>query len=176
MIDGGAGYADRRRVVPAGDGGGVDDQREHAPTAGYSPGPAVPAVDGALRAWAVAHARTVGHTGDHGGVSPLADGALPAGSAGWWDEPWMPGDVVVEPPVTLTGRTSWVDSVAWATGADGRLLLATGSGDGTVRVWDPVAGQTLHTLTGHTGWVYSVAWATGTDGQLLLATGSGDRT
>ncbi|WP_322752906.1 WD40 repeat domain-containing protein, partial [Frankia sp. Cas3] len=134
-------------------------------------------VDGALRAWAVAHARTVGRTGDPSGMPPWPGGARPAGPGPRWDEPWGPGDIVVtEPPATLTGHTSLVYSVGWATGPDGQLLLATGNYDDTVRIWDPHTGHLLHTLTGHTGWVGSVGWAAGPGGRLLLATGSADAT
>ena len=77
----------------------------------------------------------------------------------------------------LTGHTGWVSSVAFGTGPDGRLLLASGSDDGTVRLWDPLTGAPVgEPLTGHTGAVSSVAFGTGPDGRLLLASGSGDRT
>ncbi|MCS7046604.1 MAG: hypothetical protein NZO58_09635 [Gemmataceae bacterium] len=36
-------------------------------------------------------------------------------------------------------------------------LLATCSADGTVKLFNPIAGTTLKTLTGHTDWVYAVA-------------------
>lgn len=36
-------------------------------------------------------------------------------------------------------------------------LLATASGDNTVRLWNPNSGAALKTLTGSTDWVYSVA-------------------
>ena len=61
-------------------------------------------------------------------------------------------------------------SVAYA--PDG-ATLATGGGDGTVRIWDARTGQQQHQLTGHTGPVWSVAYAP--DGA-TLATGGGDGT
>jgi hypothetical protein len=39
-----------------------------------------------------------------------------------------------------------VEAVAFGVGADGRPLLTFGSGDGTVRLWDPVRGGTVATL------------------------------
>ncbi len=54
----------------------------------------------------------------------------------------------------------------WAAGA-------TGSDDGTARVWDLATGQTISTLEGHTGSVLAVAWSP--DGQQVL-TGSCDGT
>jgi len=65
-----------------------------------------------------------------------------------------------------TGATS----VAWD--SEGRLL-ASGSEDKTVRVWDAGQGRLLRTLEGHSGSVQSVAWDP--EGR-LLASGSTDRT
>ena len=55
---------------------------------------------------------------------------------------------------------------------DGRLL-ASGSEDGTVKLWDVQARTLLQTLEGHADPVWSVAFSP--DGR-LLASGSGDRT
>ncbi|MGH4019303.1 MAG: TIR domain-containing protein [Pseudonocardiaceae bacterium] len=75
---------------------------------------------------------------------------------------------------TLTGHTGSVGSVAFAT--DG-TMLATGSGDGTVMLWDLTdrtrPRQLGQPLAAHTGSVWAVAFAP--DGH-TLATGSDDGT
>jgi WD40 repeat protein len=77
--------------------------------------------------------------------------------------------------LTLTERANAVSSVAFATAPDGRLLLATGSEDGSVRMWDSLTGTPLGgRLTGRARAVSSVAFATTPDGRLLLAAGSED--
>ncbi|MEU2346317.1 hypothetical protein ABZ745_31565 [Streptomyces sp. NPDC013082] len=79
--------------------------------------------------------------------------------------------------LTLTGHTNSVEAVAAFTTTDGRTLLATGSTDDTVRIWDPDTGQQVgEPLTGHTNSVEAVAAFTTTDGRTLLATGSTDDT
>ena len=71
---------------------------------------------------------------------------------------------------TLTGHSDWVRSVAFS--PDGQLL-ASGSDDNTIKLWQPGTGNQIRTLTGHSNWVISVAFSP--DGQ-LLASGSWDKT
>ena len=67
----------------------------------------------------------------------------------------------------LEGHGGWVHSVAFS--SDG--TLASGSGDGTVKLWDVATHQDIGTLH-HGGWVRSVAFSS--DG--TLASGSEDGT
>ena len=70
---------------------------------------------------------------------------------------------------TLTGHTDAVTSVAFS--LDGKLLAA-GSYDKTVMLWDVASGQEVNTLT-YTDGVTSVAFS---PDRKLLAAGSGDNT
>ena len=73
---------------------------------------------------------------------------------------------------TLTGHKNWVNSVAFSPNSH---LLASGSDDNTIKLWQLQDGgaQLLKTLTGHKYYVYSVAFSP--NGQ-LLASGSSDST
>ncbi|OJJ00338.1 hypothetical protein ASPVEDRAFT_149299 [Aspergillus versicolor CBS 583.65] len=71
---------------------------------------------------------------------------------------------------TGTGLSSWLRLVAFS--PDGQLL-ASGTDDHTVKVWDPRTGELLQTLKGHLGWVSSVSFSL--DSQ-LLASASFDQT
>jgi WD40 repeat protein len=92
----------------------------------------------------------------------------------WWRRSSRAGRLIGDP---LTGHTDWVEAVAAVPLPDGRILLATGSADRTVRLWDPTTGTPVgDPLTGHTGGVRAVAAVPLPDGRTLLATGSDDRT
>jgi WD40 repeat protein len=70
----------------------------------------------------------------------------------------------------LQDHTNWVWSVAWS--EDGKIL-ASGSDDKTVRLWDVKTGECLATLHSHTSGVFSVSFSP--DG-LFLVSGSQDET
>src|SRR5688500_85540 len=75
----------------------------------------------------------------------------------------------------LRGHAGAVKWGAWGA-VGGRPILATGGDDGTVRLWDPVAGTPSGPpLTGHTSAVNWGAW-TAVDGRPILATGDLDDT
>ena len=64
-------------------------------------------------------------------------------------------DEATGPVAVLRGHTDGICDVRFS--ADG-ALIATGSKDNTVKVWDAVTGRELHTLTGDTDPVYGVAF------------------
>jgi DNA-binding CsgD family transcriptional regulator len=70
---------------------------------------------------------------------------------------------------TLQGHSGYVYSVAFS--PDG-ALLASGSQDESIKLWDVRTGECHCTLQGHSGWFRSVAWSL--DGK-MLASGSNDR-
>lgn len=77
----------------------------------------------------------------------------------------------------LKGHKAWVTSLAWeplhcSAGEAGCELLASGSKDGTVRVWNARTGGLQCALTGHTDSVECVKWGGGG----LLYSASRDKT
>jgi hypothetical protein len=97
---------------------------------------------------------------------------------GGWQAPYRAVRTSVKPRrdrVTLgEGHQGVVNDVCPVTVA-GQQLVASASGDGTVRIWDPATGQQRTTLKGHHGSVYSVRPIT-VAGQGMLASAGGDGT
>ena len=71
---------------------------------------------------------------------------------------------------TLSGHTEAILSIAFSPCGN---MLATASGDTTVRLWDLDTETPKHTLQGHTNWVQLVHWSP--DGKFLVS-GSMDKT
>ena len=77
---------------------------------------------------------------------------------------------IVQPHRICDAHKSWVSWICFS--PDGRLL-ASGSDDQTIRLWDTETGACLHTLQGHTGMIDSISFSP--DGQTLYS-GSADQT
>jgi WD40 repeat protein len=79
------------------------------------------------------------------------------------------GPSLAQTPTALKGHTAIVYSVAFS--SDGKLL-ASGSFDNTIKLWEYPSGKEARTLKGHTAQVYSVAFSPLGN---LLASGSQDK-
>ena len=143
--------------------------------------------DELIRVWEVASgeniARLKGHAAKVYGIAWSPDGKLIASCSrdrtvrlfdiSKWDPKGHPDASLC--CGVLKGHQLPVFCVAWST--DGKLL-ASGSGDQTVRIWpstpnpDTKQYECLVTLRGHTGAVYALDWSTG----IRLASGSDDAT
>jgi len=67
--------------------------------------------------------------------------------------------------MTYTGHTGDVNSAVFS---PDESLIATSSGDGTIRLWDAASGEALRVLEGHTATVNEVRFSP--DGQTLVST------
>jgi WD40 repeat protein len=70
---------------------------------------------------------------------------------------------------SLEGHTGAIKSIAFS--PDGKLI-ASGSDDKTIKLWDVTTGKQLHSLEGHTFGVTSVAFSP--DGKLIASGSSYD--
>ena len=70
---------------------------------------------------------------------------------------------------TLTGHSSYVNSVAFNSSGN---ILASGSSDRTIKLWNVESQTEIATLTGHSSYVNSVAFNSSGN---ILASGSMDR-
>ena len=143
--------------------------------------------DGTARVWDAAGGRellTLGrHTGPVHSVSWSPDGTRLAtgsedGTAKVWDAAGGPELLTLKgptgPAISVDIRSFWSPSGVWSVSwsPDGKFL-ATGSYDGTVKVWDAAGGREPLTVGRHASGVHSVSWSP--DGT-RLATGSWDST
>ncbi|KAJ5239370.1 hypothetical protein N7468_003989 [Penicillium chermesinum] len=86
--------------------------------------------------------------------SPVSSSTMVSGSGDATARIW---DCDTGTPLhTLKGHTSWVLAVAYSPNG---AMIATGSMDNSVRIWDPKKGQALGgPLKGHSKWITNMAW------------------
>lgn len=114
----------------------------------------------------------------------LGTGVVLLGFGGWYSyfrpqaiiKPSIPSQPIIRTsqdsdlPKTLKGHSSDVNSVAFS--GDSKLL-ASGSDDDTIKLWNVANQQEIRTLKGHSGWVWAVAFSPDSK---TLASSSADKT
>jgi WD40 repeat protein len=100
---------------------------------------------------------------------PSSGGGLPALLAGAASHAADGAPAVAWETSVLSGHTDRIRALAVT--ADGSRI-ATAAGDGTVRIWDALSGQTLFTFRDHTRYVESVAFSP--DGRFVVSGGRDD--
>jgi WD40 repeat protein len=157
--------------------------------------------DGEVRLWQVADGkllfRFLGHSSTVWCLSFSPDGKMLASGSFdntirlWQDETENIGEgernlSPIRNTLSFIGHGNWVWGIAYS--PDGKIL-ASGSSDRTVKLWDISTGNCLTTLQGHTDIVHTVAFSPipltspflrgtggGSQGGVILASGSADRT
>ena len=120
------------------------------------------------------HAAYLGLAARCGRAESLADRIDADGLAGPWRARWASWQLQ-RPHQQITGHDAPVSAVA-AAELGSRPVVISGSGDGTVRVWDLATGAPVGgPFVGHGDWVRSVA-AAELDGRPVVISGSGDGT
>ena len=107
------------------------------------------------------------HRSSINAIAFSADGQIASGSADITVKLWhLDGNLLC----TFSGHSGLIDAVAFS--PDGRLI-ASGSWDYTIKIWDVETRELIQTLSEHSGWIKSIAITP--DGKNLIS-GSADKT
>jgi WD40 repeat protein len=131
--------------------------------------------DGTVRLWDPTLGTSAGRPlSDH---TRAGDAVPTVAGSGWRTLVQLSGRPRLPARRPLASDTGQVYALAVLPGTDGQMLLASGSADGTVRLWDCDSGDPVkQPLTGHTERVNGLVAVPGPAGQTLLASGSDDGT
>lgn len=155
--------------------------------------------DGEVRLWQVADGkllfRGLGHSSTVWSLSFSPDGKILASGSFdrtirlWQNAAGNIGEIAptlspIRNTLSLIGHGNWVWAIAYS--PDGKIL-ASGSSDRTIKLWDRKTGNCRKTLPGHTDIVHTVAFSPLTSplkkakgresqGESILASGSADQT